>query len=71
MVLTIREKKLFLAGEEDELDYSDILRNEKGLSQSWFIKMYDVFLVFYIVFLIWNFRSVIDDKKSNIYDDLF
>jgi hypothetical protein len=71
MVLTIREKKLFLAGEEDEFDYSDILRNEKGLSQSWFIKMYDVFLVFYIVFLIWNFRSVIDDKKSNIYDDLF
>lgn len=72
---TTIEQKPFLAGKEDELDYLDIPRNEKGLSQPRFIKTHGVlfilqvtFLALNMTFLIWNFRSATNDKNSDIHD---
>jgi hypothetical protein len=66
------EKKGFLTGEEDEPDYKDGPRNDKGFSRSRLLKTHGVLFVLQIAFLalnvsllIWTFSLASDDKNSD------
>ncbi|KAJ9248631.1 hypothetical protein DTO207G8_7267 [Paecilomyces variotii] len=71
------EKKPFLPGKEDEPDYEDVVRTEKGVARSQFLKTHGALFILQIVFLIlnisvliWNLRFAGDRKKGDDHGDV-
>lgn len=71
------EKKPFLPGKEDEPDYEDVVRTEKGFTRSRFLKtngalfiLHIVFLILNISVLIWNLRFAGDRRKGDDHGDV-